>query len=329
MFVPPGWDQPLPDGYLLVQSQSYRLNMMLRSVKRGDTTDAQAEAYSHRLRIYPLADAADPAPTRFVDGYPRAWDSLPHYDLRYYEHLADLVSAEPVRVRDKVMMGMLPTLGIEPGEPFTPDARTREILEQAVLDARAILEEFFETPDRAMSPYWPGSQWGFLAIDPDRIQGFSYETDTALYYEDRAGGMFYGATFLPKSLQGGGTFYLCALRDSNGELFHGTSTYRLRVPNDVPAEDFWAVVAYDLDTKSYIFNDLDRGGLSSFELPSMTVNEDGSVDLYLSATAPTGLEANWIPTSGRDFFLFFRFYGPQKSILDRSWHGLPDLERIN
>lgn len=40
-----------------------------------------------------------------------------------------------------------------------------------------------------MSPYWPGSKWGFLAIDPDRIQGFSYETDTALYYQDRAGGL--------------------------------------------------------------------------------------------------------------------------------------------
>jgi hypothetical protein len=61
----------------------------------------------------------------------------------------------------------------------------------------------------------------------------------------------------------------------------------------------------------------------------MTVNSDGSVDLYLAPTAPGGVETNWIPTSGRDFFLFFRFYGPQKSILDRSWHGLPDLERLD
>ncbi|WP_328393269.1 DUF1214 domain-containing protein [Nocardia sp. NBC_00416] len=141
--------------------------------------------------------------------------------------------------------------------------------------------------------------------------------------------MFYGATFLPKSLQGGGTFYLCSLRDADGELFRGANTYRLRVPADVPADDFWALVAYDLDSKSYIANDLDRSGLSSFELPSMTVNNDGSVDLYLAATAPTGSESNWIPTAGRDFFLFFRFYSPQQSILDRSWHGLSDVERLD
>jgi hypothetical protein len=44
----------------------------------------------------------------------------------------------------------------------------------------------------------------------------------------------------------------------------------------------------------------------------MKMNDDGSVDIYLAPQAPTGLERNWIPTSGRDFFLFFRFYGPQK-----------------
>ncbi|WP_328471390.1 DUF1214 domain-containing protein [Streptomyces sp. NBC_00448] len=41
------------------------------------------------------------------------------------------------------------------------------------------------------------------------------------------------------------------LRDSAGELFKSSETYRLRVPAHVPVDDFWAVVAYDLDSKSY------------------------------------------------------------------------------
>ena len=139
--------------------------------------------------------------------------------------------------------------------------------------------------------------------------------------------MFYGATFLPKSLEGGGTFYLCALRDSKGELFKGASTYRMRVGSDVPAHDFWAIVAYDLASKSYILNDLNRGDLSSYDKSNMKMNDDGSVDIYLAPQAPTGLERNWIPTSGRDFFLFFRFYGPQKAVFDRSYK-LPDVERL-
>jgi len=59
----------------------------------------------------------------------------------------------------------------------------------------------------------------------------------------------------------------------------------------------------------------------------MKTNGDGSVDLYLSAKAPEGLENNWIPTSGRDFFLFVRFYGPEKAVFDKSFE-LPDVEKI-
>ncbi|WP_454564990.1 DUF1254 domain-containing protein [Pseudomonas sp. AIG] len=327
LFTPPGWKGEVPSGYLHVPSLSYRLNMMLRSVKRGSATDADAEAYSHRLKVYPLSKADAPT-TRFVDGFAKSWDSLPHYDMRFFQYIVDLLNVEPVRERDKVMMGMLYSLGIAPNLAFRPDARDTVILEQCVVDARAILESFFEDWGKAMSKFYPDRQWGYLAINPKHLEAFSYETDTTLYYDDRAGGMFYGATFLPKSLEGGGVFYLCSLRDSKGELFKGDRAYKMRVPKEVPAKDFWALVAYDLDSKSYIFNELDRGGLSSYDKAKMKLNEDGSVDLHLGAKAPAGLESNWIPTSGRDFFLFFRFYGPEQSVFDKSF-VLPDVERLD
>lgn len=326
LFTPPNWKGEVPAGYLHVPSLSYRLNMMLRSVKRGGATDADADAYSHRLRIYPLAKAETPT-TRFVDGFTKSWDSLPHYDMRFYQYIVDMLNVEPVRERDKVMMGMLYSLGIAPGKNFEPDELKASILKQSVVDARAILEAFFEDWGKAMSKFYPDRQWGYLAIDPKHLEAFTYETDTTLYYDDRAGGMFYGATFLPKSLEGGGVFYLCSLRDSKGNLFKGEGVYRMRVPKDVPARDFWALVAYDLDSKSYIPNELERGGLSSYDKDKMKTNADGSVDLYLSAKAPAGQENNWIPTSGRDFFLFFRFYGPDKAVFDKSF-VLPDVERV-
>jgi hypothetical protein len=120
---------------------------------------------------------------------------------------------------------------------------------------------------------------------------------------------------------------LCSLRDAQGNLFKGNGIYRMRVPKTVPANDFWALVAYDLDSKSYIFNDMNRGGLSSYDKDKMKMNPDGSVDLFLAAKAPEGMANNWIPTSGRDFFLFFRFYGPQKAVFDKSF-VLPDVEKV-
>jgi hypothetical protein len=58
----------------------------------------------------------------------------------------------------------------------------------------------------------------------------------------------------------------------------------------------------------------------------MTVNEDGTIDIYFDETAPDGLEANWIPTAGKDFFLLFRFCGPEEAYFDKTFK-LPDVEK--
>jgi len=100
------------------------------------------------------------------------------------------------------------------------------------------------------------------------------------------------------------------------------------VPANVPAKNFWSVIAYGKDTKSFIYNDADKVGLSSYDKSSLTVNDDGTIDIYFGEKAPAGLEANWIPTAGKDFFLLFRFYGPEEAYFDKSF-VLPDVERIN
>jgi hypothetical protein len=58
------------------------------------------------------------------------------------------------------------------------------------------------------------------------------------------------------------------------------------------------------------------------------VNNDGSIDIYFGEKPPAGLESNWIPTAGEDFFLLFRFYGPEEPVFDKSF-VLPDVEKVN
>jgi hypothetical protein len=60
----------------------------------------------------------------------------------------------------------------------------------------------------------------------------------------------------------------------------------------------------------------------------MEANEDGTIDIYFGETPPAGLESNWIPTAGEDFFLIFRFYGPEEPVFDKSF-VLPDVEKID
>ncbi len=140
---------------------------------------------------------------------------------------------------------------------------------------------------------------------------------------DEGANAFFFATWLPKKL-GTATAYLTGLRDSNGNLFSGETTYRLHVPADVRARDFWSVIVYSMKTKSMIPNSFNRVGLSSYDKKSMLMNPDGSVDIYFGPKAPAGKNANWLPT-GQDFVLLFRVYGPEKAYLDKTWK-LPDVE---
>lgn len=53
------------------------------------------------------------------------------------------------------------------------------------------------------------------------------------------------------------------------------------------------------------------------------------MDVYFSAKAPKRKEANWVPTeAGNDFFLYFRSYGPEKAVFDKTWK-LNDLVKFD
>ncbi len=94
------------------------------------------------------------------------------------------------------------------------------------------------------------------------------------------------------------------------------------------SRDFWSVIVYSKKTKAFVYNDLGRVGLSSYDKSKMKMNDDGSVDIYFGKTAPKGLSSNWIPTAGEDFFLLFRFYGPEEAFFNRTFK-LPDLEKLD
>ena len=61
----------------------------------------------------------------------RAWQSAQPDTLEYWKLLTELYANEPVAPRDRVMFGMLRSLGIAPGAPFNPDARQTRILTDA------------------------------------------------------------------------------------------------------------------------------------------------------------------------------------------------------
>jgi len=324
LFLPPGYEGEVPDGYLVYRPKTFGVHFAFRPVARNGGTHADQAAYAKTMKVYRLSQAENPPETTFVDAYPKKWNTLPVYDMTYFSDMNTVIQREPVLDRDKSMMALLAGIGMEKGKEFKPDEETQKALQEGLDRAYSFLQEYFTTPGVAMVPFWEGKQWQawkFAKGQPEA--GFPYVDDKRLLSDERAGSYFF-LTYLPKVL-GGGTFYLTGLRDSGGELMNGKDTYKLNVPADTPAKDFWSVIVYSMKTKGFVEN-AEVVGLASTGLDKMKKNDDGSVDVFFAPKAPEGMESNWIPT-GEDFFLLFRLYGPDKPLFEKKW-TLDDVEKV-
>jgi hypothetical protein len=326
LFVPPGYNKPVPSGYLVQRPKTYHLYIALRPVAIKGGTLAQGVEYAKQLKAYPLSQAGKPTPNRYIDAFPKPWDTLVNFDKTFFEDLATVVNEEPVQEKDLVMMGMLPSIGIQKGQPFKPDADAARALEPAVKLAYDMMMQYFVTPGDALVPFWSDRKWMGPNLSKQQAEeGFPFVTRDELLLDARAGGLYFWATFAPKHL-GKGSFYLMGLRDSSGTLFDGSSLYRLRVSKEVPAREFWSAIVYSRKTAGFIPN-ADRVGISSYEKADLKANTDGTIDLYFGPKSPTGMESNWIPT-GEDFFLIFRLYGPEEALFEKKW-TLADVEKVS
>ena len=324
LILPPGHQGAAPDGYIALPSANYQGYALLRSILRSgsDADVAKAVAYAKRIKLYPLSQAANPPTTTFVDAVDVIYDATIPYDVRFFQSLDRVVQTEPWLPRDKLMIDMLKSVGIEKGKPFNPDPKTQDILKTAAQEAHAALESRYES---LFIPYFDISRWAVPGT-PDYLKasqnGFS---DPNEYPFDSRGIVFTFAFFTPKHL-GEGQFYLMTVKDKDGDTFDGGKTYRLTVPANAPVKQYWSATLYDRATHGLIRNQ-SRAGRGS-QSPGLQKNADGSVDIYFGPKAPAGKETNWAPTDpSRKFEVLFRFYGPEKPLFDKTWK-LPDIEKV-
>jgi hypothetical protein len=322
LILPPDYKEKIPGGYIVLPSKNYRGFGLLRSILKtgGDADIAKAVAYGKRIQLYPLSRAADPPPTKFVDAINVVFDSTIPYDIRFFESLDRMVQAEPWLERDKVMIDMLKSIGIEKGKPFKPDAKAKAALVAAATEAHDWLSARYETN---FPPYFDGAQWALPAL-PDLMKAAPTFYETAdLYPVDQRAVTHYWAFTTVKHL-GAGQFYLMSIRDNQKRALDGGRNYRLHVPANPPVTQYWSTVAYDRATHALI-RETRRSSRSS-QSPGLRPNADGSVDIYFGPAAPAAREANWIPTKPDGTFeVLFRLYGPEKPLFDKTWK-LPDIE---
>jgi len=298
LVLPPDHDGDVPDGYFVVRSKTYGVWLFMRGyLDKG--VEAASNNIRNNLRVYPLASKNNPPPTTFHNGSGREIQTV------------DFLGPE--------IKGQLAAIGIVKGQPFTPDARMEEILNDAAAigntAARAIS---FSPRDPGLYTYGPGSGWCKPIIDGDT----TYTRHGARSLEGR---VFYHFGYICVSpamattVPGKGSDYSMGMVDSNARPLDGSKTYRLNLPPNIPVKDFWALTMYDTQTRCQLQTDQQFPTLDSYR-EGMKVNGDGSTDIYFSPSAPAGEEGNWLQTvPGKCWFVALRMYGPLEPWIDKTW----------
>ncbi|MCS5721763.1 DUF1254 domain-containing protein [Herbiconiux sp. CPCC 203407] len=324
LILPPGYDGDVPDGFIVLQSDVRRVYALLRTVLPEATQEAvdRALEFCEGIRIYPLAEAADPPETPRRDLQGVEVDTRIPYDMRFWEALDRVVQVESWLPRDRPFADILASIGIVRGEAFEPDADRVALLESALDDAHDWLRDDYQHEP----VFYEGRQWFFPATaDFAAAQGSNFADDQVYPYTCR--GVIYHMAFIGLKRIGSGQFYLVNLRDSDGELLRSDLNYRMRVPAGVPVSQYWSVAMYDGDDHTFIRGNT-KYSVASIA-PGLTFNDDGSIDVYFGPTPPAGLEANWIDTGDSTTFeLMFRFYGVSAGLLEKTFQ-LEDVVRVS
>jgi len=317
LLVPPGYEGEIPsEGYYIEPCATKNVFWLLRAFIYDGDTEATIKNLK-QTKLYPLSNPE--APQEYLNGSTMPAYCIPPRGGAYYDLIAKALNEETVQAHDRVMMGMASILGIEKGKPFNPDEKTRAILEEAEKVAFAMNATLSFESVAPTAPAYPGteSKWEFCF----QTDSPSFDAEHRLELYERAAfthQAMTGANAMVLKLRGKGSKYIFTSRDSDGNHLDGSHSYKLNLPANVPAKEFWSICVYDTKTRSIINTGRPMSAKNSYM--NLPTNADGSMDIYFGPTPPPQGEKSWIKTNpGKGFFMYLRFYGPLEPFYDKSW----------
>ncbi|HRK35318.1 MAG TPA: DUF1254 domain-containing protein [Candidatus Hydrogenedentes bacterium] len=327
LIVPPGHKGDIPkdrkDGgeYFVAQSTSYVNWIPLRGFLVDGKTDAAVKMFKEGLKVYPLSKSSNPPAMEFISASKIPFNTVHANNFEFYEELDHVIQKEPLDFLDPELRGLAASIGIRKGQKFSPDDRMRKILTDAVAVGNATARAIsFRDRDTRVALY-PNSQWQSLSIasdyqwiDADGVSGRNLNARTKFFY-----GYTVNTPAMMAKMVGRGSQYAVSFADESNKPFDGSKNYRVNIPANVPAKDFWSVVVYDPQTRSELQTSQPFPSRNN-KRDKLIENADGSVDLYFGPKAPAGKESNWIATvPGKGWFAILRLYGPLETWFDKTW----------
>ena len=319
LMLPPDYQGAVPAGYFVIRTDTYSNLVFLRgSIAKG--LEPAVENIKSNLKVYPLAQADNPPETEFVNFSGKSYNTIAPNDFSFFEGINQVVQEEPIDAIDSEARGLLAAIGIVKGQPFKPDARMKKLLGEAAT--------FGNATARAIT-YQPRIDGVFIYPDTNSAWTTAYANKNTTFETNGAMGLdarvlfYFNATGVTQAMAattiGQGSDYALAYLDADKKPLDGSKTYKLRLPPDVPVNNFWAVTLYDTQTRSLLQTGQKFPTMGSQSEGSQK-NADGSYDVYFAPEAPAGKEGNRLQTiPGKSWFTILRMYGPLEPWINKTW----------
>jgi hypothetical protein len=326
LILPPGYEGEVPDGYFVCPTNTYGNWVIWRGFQVDGDPAPAVDTTKKTFRMYPLSQIVNPPTMNFVNVSGKFNSTIHRMDYGIFEEIDEVVQAEPSEGQDPEILGVLASIGVKKGQPFAPDARMMKILTEAADVGAATVRTIMSQPRDEIFYFYPGeSVWG----NPFPGGNYKWLNEGASLLDSRAGFHFYATGITPamaKKIIGKGSKYAFSYTDAAGNPFDGSKTYRVHLPPNVPAKDFWSFTLYDNQTRAMLQTDDQFPGIDNNQ-PGMIQSKDGSFDVYFGPKAPVGKENNWVQTvPGKGWNMLFRLYGPLEPWFDKTWRpGEPQL----